>query len=139
MDIQGLAGLPGAGGVQKQTAADQTMARAASNVAGLPSAAPAGAPTQAAARSMATVPAATLAQAVDKLQKQIGQQDSSVALTAGLDPRGDHPGQVLVELKDQRTQQVFVHYYVPAEQVVRAAGQGTAQGVPPGTLLKGKA
>ena len=139
MDIQGLAGLPGAGGVQKQTAADQTIARVASNVAGLPSAALAGAPTQAAARSTATVPAGTLAQAVDKLQKRIGQQESSVALTAGLDPRGDHPGQVLVELKDQRTQQVFVHYYVPAEQVVRAAGQDTAQGVPPGTLLKGKA
>lgn len=139
MDIQGLAGLPGAGGVQRQTAADQAIARAVSNVAGLPSAALAGAPTQVAARSAAAVPAATLAQAVDKLQKQIGQQDSSVALTAGLDPGGDHPGQVLVELKDQRTQQVFVHYYVPAEQVMRAAGQDTAQGVPPGTLLKGKA
>ncbi|NNM66095.1 MAG: hypothetical protein HKL99_16065 [Burkholderiales bacterium] len=66
-------------------------------------------------------------------------QESSVALTAGLDPSGTHPGQVLVQLKDNVTQQVFVHYYVPAERVAKAAAQGPTQGVPPGTLLKGKA
>ncbi len=142
MNIQGVAGLPDAGGVQKRSAGDLPPIAAkppAGADASLPGPAhtPAGGATPPA--SPGTAPAAKSAQAVDKAQKQISAQESSVALTAGLDPGGDHPGQVLVELKDNVTQQVFFDYYLPAEQVAKAATQGTTQGVPPGTLLKGKA
>ena len=86
-----------------------------------------------------SLPPATLAQAADTLQKQVSQQAPSVALSAGLDPSGDHPGQLLVELKDKTTQQVFVRYFVPSEQVVKAATQSPDQPMPPGSLLQEKA
>jgi hypothetical protein len=86
-----------------------------------------------------SLPPATLAQAADALQKQVSQQAPSVALTAGLDPDGGHPGQLLVELKDKQTQQVFVRYYVPSEQVVKAAAQSPDQPMTPGSLLQEKA
>ncbi|GEM_PF-1869401 len=114
-----------------------------------PSAAPVGAtpvstPSAAAAGVMpgaavGDVPPAILAQAAEALQKQVDQQAPSVALTAGLDPNGDHPGQVLVELKDKQTQQVFVRYYVPADRVVKAAAQTSDQPMPPGSLLQERA
>ena len=131
MNIPGLANLPAAAGAQ------QPAANAHDAAAGAPARPAADGGAQRGER--ATVPVSTLAQAVDKLQTRIGQQESSVALTAGLDTGGNHPGQLLVELKDNRTQQVFVRYYVPAEQVARAAGSDAANGVPPGTLLEGKA
>ena len=63
----------------------------------------------------------------------------ALALSAGLDPDGEHPGQLLVELKDKATQQVFVRYYVPSEQVVKAAAQSPDQPMSPGSLLQEKA
>ncbi|WP_449370423.1 hypothetical protein [Thiomonas sp.] len=105
-----------------------------------PTAAQAGAPAGALpAAAPGSVPPADLAQAADKLQKQVSQQEPSVALTAGLDPDGGHPGQVLVELKDKQTQQVFVRYYVPADQVAKAAARSPDQPMPPGSLLQEKA
>ncbi|WP_197033041.1 hypothetical protein [Thiomonas sp. FB-Cd] len=141
MNIQGVAGLPDAGGVQKRPSGDPLNVAKTPEGAGVPLPGSASIPPggAAAATRPDTAPAAQLAQAVANVQKQISAQESSVALTAGLDPGGSHPGQVLVQLKDNVTQQVFVHYYVPAEQVAKAAAQGPTQGVPPGTLLKGKA
>ena len=95
--------------------------------------------TGAAAAALPAVAPATLAQAADTLQKQVSQQAPSVALSAGLDPDGEHPGQLLVELKDKATQQVFVRYYVPSEQVVKAAAQSPDQPMAPGSLLQEKA
>ncbi len=129
------------GGVQKRPTGDPLSAAKTPSSAGVPLPGTGSIPSggAAASTSLGKAPAAQLAQAVAKVQKQISAQESSVALTAGLDPGGTHPGQVLVQLKDNVTQQVFVHYYVPAEQVAKAAAQGTSQWVPPGTLLKGKA
>ena len=77
-----------------------------------------------------------LVQALKHLQDQVGQ-NSSITLRAGLDSSGAHPGQVLVELMDKATQQVFYHYYMPADKVLQAAKN--AEGLTPGSLLKGKA
>lgn len=74
------------------------------------------------------------------LQKLAERQGASIAFSAGLDPNGDHPGQVLVELKDTVTKQVFYQRYVPAQQVVHAAQDIQAQGsVSPGAIISGKA
>ncbi|PKY11285.1 hypothetical protein B1757_05535 [Acidithiobacillus marinus] len=62
---------------------------------------------------------------------------ASVTLEAGLDPNGDHPGQVLIKLSDKVTKQIFFQYYVPAEQVVRSADSGEA--LNPGSLMRSKA
>ncbi len=89
--------------------------------------------------SPASVPAPQpqdLAQALKHLQEQVAK-NSSITLRAGLNPNGDHPGQVLVELMDKATKQVFYQYYMPADQALHAAKN--AQGVPPGSLLSGKA
>lgn len=140
MDVQNAVGLSALGKVQTQTprsvgavaapgagaAAPQPLPGVASATAALPAPQP-------------SVPPATLAQAAETLQKQVNQQAPSVALTAGLDPSGGHPGQLLVELKDKQTQQVFVRYYVPSEQVVKAAAQGADQPMAPGSLLQEKA
>ncbi len=137
MNIPGLANLPAAAGAQQP--ATSSPAAVAGDTAGAPASpvvASGGSQQQA---GKAAVSSATLAQAVNNLQAQIGQQESSVALTVGLDSGGGHPGQLLVELKDNLTQQVFVRYYVPAEQVARAAGGDSGSGVAPGTLLQGKA
>lgn len=78
-----------------------------------------------------------LAQALKHLQEQVAQNSSSITLRAGLNPNGDHPGQVLVELMDKATQQVFYQYYIPADQALQAAKN--AGGLTPGSLLSGKA
>jgi hypothetical protein len=138
MDVQNATGLSALGTVQPQTLKTHGAAQAPGSGAALPQ--PASGTTAAAlpAAQPAVLPA-TLAQAADTLQKQVSQQAPSVALTAGLDPSGGHPGQLLVELKDKQTQQVFVRYYVPSEQVVKAAAQGADQPMTPGSLLQEKA
>ncbi len=78
-----------------------------------------------------------LARALKHLQDQVAQNSSSITLRAGLNPNGDHPGQVLVELMDKDTQQVFYQYYIPADQALQAAKN--AEGLTPGSLLSGKA
>ncbi|OYV31296.1 MAG: hypothetical protein B7Z83_11550 [Thiomonas sp. 20-64-5] len=140
MDVQNAMGLSVLGTVQPQVPKTAGAAPVPGSGAVLPqpgSAAAAAGATPPAARP--TVPPATLAQAADTLQKQVNQRASSVALTAGLDSSGGHPGQLLVELKDKLTQQVFVRYYVPSEQVVKAAAQGADQPMAPGSLLQEKA
>ncbi|MBN8745208.1 MAG: hypothetical protein B7Z79_07445 [Thiomonas sp. 20-64-9] len=120
-----IASAPAPGSAPSFVPAGPTASPAAAGV--LPGAAP------------NSLPPATLAQAADTLQKQVSQQAPSVALTAGLDPNGGHPGQLLVELKDKQTQQVFVRYYVPSQQVVKAAAQSPDQPMSPGSLLQEKA
>ena len=140
MNIPGLANLPAAAGAQQpasgQPAASPTVPAGADGTAASQLAASGGSQQQA---GKAVVSTAKLAQEVSNLQTQIGQQEPSVALSVGLDSGGNHPGQLLVELKDNLTQQVFVRYYVPAEQVARAAGSESAGGVAPGSLLQSKA
>ena len=92
--------------------------------------------SHAASASVSAVQPQDLAQALKHLQDQVGQ-NSSITLRAGLDSSGEHPGQVLVELMDKATQQVFYHYYMPADKVLQAAKN--AEGLTPGSLLKGKA
>jgi hypothetical protein len=140
MDVQNATGLSALGTVQPQTLKTHGAAQAPGSGAALPQPASGTAAAGAAlpAAQSAVLPA-TLAQAADTLQKQVSQQAPSVALTAGLDPDGGHPGQLLVELKDKQTQQVFVRYYVPSEQVVKAAAQSADQPMTPGSLLQEKA
>lgn len=85
------------------------------------------------------VSAANLQKAIGTLQDQVAQK-SSIDLQAGLDPNGDHPGQVLVKLSDKVTKQVFFQYYAPPDQVVKSA-QGSAGGaaLPPGSVVSSKA
>jgi len=85
------------------------------------------------------VPADTLSQAVDKLNRQLAQ-NGAVKLTAGLDTGGSHPGQVLVELSDKLTQQVYFKYYVPATQVIQASEHADlGNNAKTGALLSAKA
>jgi hypothetical protein len=58
-------------------------------------------------------------------------------LEAGLDPNGDHPGQVLIMLSDKATKQIFFKYYVPVQQILKSAATGG--GIPPGSLMNEKA
>ena len=140
MDVQNAIGFAAPGVAQPQTSKAASALPAPGTGAVLPQPTPG---TSAAAgvgpSALPAVPPATLAQAADTLQKQVSQQAPSVALTAGLDPNGGHPGQLLVELKDKQTQQVFVRYYVPSEQVVKVAAQSADQPMPPGSLLQEKA
>ena len=108
-----------------------------------------GVPTQPNAKAPATTPGSLqgkgvssvqsqdMAQALQHLQDRVAQNSSSITLRAGLNPNGDHPGQVLVELLDKATQQVFYQYYIPADQALQAAKN--ADRLTPGTLLSGKA
>ncbi|MGC8507627.1 MAG: hypothetical protein ACP5GC_06335 [Thiomonas sp.] len=139
MDVQNAVGLSALGTVQPQTPRTTGAAAAPGSGVTVPQPGSAAAVAGAALPAQPAVPPATLAQAADTLQKQVSQQAPSVALSAGLDPDGSHPGQLLVELKDKLTQQVFVRYYVPAEQVVKAAAQGADQPMTPGSLLQEKA
>ncbi len=94
------------------------------------------------ARGSAPAEKPAVDQAVQALQQAAERQGASVALSAGLDPNGDHPGQVLIELKDTVTKQVFYQRYVPAEQVVEATQAEGAAGkaaVAPGAIISGKA
>ena len=79
--------------------------------------------------------AAQVQQAVQKLQEKVATTQPSVTLEAGLDPNGEHPNQVLIQLSDKMTKQVFFSYYVPAEQVAKAAESEN----PVGLLLQNKA
>ncbi|MCE5388101.1 MAG: hypothetical protein K0041_05925 [Acidithiobacillus sp.] len=60
---------------------------------------------------------------------------STFTLEAGLDPNGQHPNQVLLQLSDKATKQVFFSYYVPADQVAKAAESEN----PVGLILQNKA
>jgi hypothetical protein len=140
MDVQNAVGLSALGKVQTQSPATVGAPAAPGAGAAAPQPLPgAASATAALPASQPSVPPATLSQAAETLQKQVSQQAPSVALTAGLDPNGGHPGQLLVELKDKQTQQVFVRYYVPSEQVVKVAAQGADQPMAPGSLLQEKA
>lgn len=86
--------------------------------------------------STPSVPPEKLQQAIQKLQDKI-PASASVTLEAGLDPNGDHPGQVLIKLSDKVTKQTFFQYYVPAEQVVKSADSGDV--LNPGSLMRSKA
>lgn len=86
--------------------------------------------------STPSVPPEKLQQAIQKLQDKI-PASASVTLEAGLDPNGDHPGQVLIKLSDKVTKQTFFQYYVPAEQVVKSADSGDI--LNPGSLMRSKA
>jgi hypothetical protein len=135
MDVQN------ASGVLARAAALQPSTAGGAQAAGAPAAAAAMAPADA-SRAIPPQPSlqpSALAQAVDLLQKQLSRQTPTVALTAGLDPDGTHPGQLLVELKDKVTQQVYVRYYIPPEQVAKVATQASDQSMPPGSLLQEKA
>ncbi len=135
MDVQNATGLSA---LKPVGAATATVAPLASAAAAAPPGA-AAPPTAVAASANSTLPPAALTKAADTLQKQANLPASSVALSAGLDPSGGHPGQLLVELKDKQTQQVFVRYYVPAERVVQVAAQAADQPMAPGSLLQEKA
>lgn len=74
--------------------------------------------------------------AVKKLQQKI-PESSSITLEAGLDPNGNHPGQVLIMLSDKATKQIFFKYYVPVQQLFKSAAMGNA--IPPGGLMSEKA
>ena len=74
--------------------------------------------------------------AVKKLQQNI-PKSSSITLEAGLDPNGDHPGQVLIMLSDKATKQIFFKYYVPVQQILKSAATGGT--IPPGSLMSEKA
>uniref|UniRef100_D5X0E9 Uncharacterized protein n=1 Tax=Thiomonas intermedia (strain K12) TaxID=75379 RepID=D5X0E9_THIK1 len=143
MDVQNAVNFSSPG--KLQTGVPTAPIASASTPGSAPTLAPAGATASPAAAGVLpgaapnSLPPATLAQAADTLQKQVSQQAPSVALTAGLDPNGGHPGQLLVELKDKQTQQVFVRYYVPSQQVVKAAAQSPDQPMSPGSLLQEKA
>ncbi|WP_298290301.1 hypothetical protein [Thiomonas sp.] len=135
MDVQNALGWPAVNAAQTVASPPAPQPQTTAAAAGAAAASPAP-PPPAAAKA---VSAAALAQAADTLQKQISQNAPSIALSAGLDPDGQHPGQLLVELKDKLTQQVFVRYYIPAEQVMKAAAQEAGQPMPPGSLLQEKA
>ncbi|MEW6559897.1 MAG: hypothetical protein AB1412_06815 [Pseudomonadota bacterium] len=132
MDVQNANGLAA---LSNKPQLPTNAANPPSAAAGLSPAA--GGPAQ--PQAAAALQPAAVAKAVDTLQKQVSQQAPSVALSAGLNPDGSHPGQLLVELKDKVTQQVFVRYYVPSEQVVKAAAENADQPMPPGSLLQEKA
>ncbi|MHB8249714.1 MAG: hypothetical protein ACYDCX_12645 [Acidithiobacillus sp.] len=84
------------------------------------------------------VSAESLQKAIGALQDQVAQK-SSIALQAGLDPNGGHPGQVLVKLLDKVTKQVFFQYYAPPEQVVKSAQSNAGAALPPGSVVSSKA
>jgi len=74
-------------------------------------------------------------QSIDRLKAKVESTQSTFTLEAGLDPNGQHPNQVLLELRDKVTKQVFFSYYVPAEQVAKAAESEN----PVGLILQNKA
>lgn len=76
-----------------------------------------------------------LQNSIQKLQNKITEAHPSYALEAGLDPNGGHPNQVLIQLSDKVTKQVFFSYYLPASQVAKAADSEN----PVGLLLQNKA
>ncbi|MCE5394421.1 MAG: hypothetical protein JJ693_07525 [Acidithiobacillus sp.] len=74
-------------------------------------------------------------QFIDRLKAKVESTQSTFILEAGLDPNGQHPNQVLLELRDKITKQVFFSYYVPADQVAKAAESEN----PVGLILQNKA
>ena len=91
---------------------------------------------QASTTSIPKITSEQLNAAVKKLQQNI-PKSSSITLEAGLDPNGDHPGQVLIMLSDKATKQIFFKYYVPVQQILKSAATGG--GIPPGSLMNEKA
>lgn len=139
MDVQNVQGRSALAAVRPQAPKTVAVASAAAASALPPPGAAVGAGAIPPVGPPAVGPAA-LEQATSVLQKQVSQQAPSVALTTGLNPDGMHPGQLLVELKDRITQQVFVRYYIPAEQLAKvAAPGGDSTVVAPGSLLQDKA
>jgi len=107
----------------------------ASNVGVVPSSAAnaAASPRQGQPSSQGSVD--QLQQSIQKLQDKVAKSQPSFSLEAGLDPNGNHPNQVLIKLSDTVTKQVFFSYYVPADQVTKAADSEN----PVGLLLQSKA
>jgi len=91
---------------------------------------------QASTTSIPKITSEQLNVAVKKLQQNI-PESSSITLEAGLDPNGNHPGQVLIMLSDKATKQIFFKYYVPVQQILKSAATGG--GIPPGSLMNEKA
>lgn len=91
---------------------------------------------QASTTSVPKITSEQLNVAVKKLQQNI-PKSSSITLEAGLDPNGDHPGQVLIMLSDKATKQIFFKYYVPVQQILKSAATGGT--LPPGSLMSEKA
>ncbi len=74
-------------------------------------------------------------QSIDTLKAKVESTQSTFTLEVGLDPNGQHPNQVLLQLRDKATKQVFYSYYVPADQVAKAAESEN----PVGLILQNKA
>ncbi|MHB1735651.1 MAG: hypothetical protein ACYCQM_03640 [Acidithiobacillus sp.] len=91
---------------------------------------------QASAATIQKVSTEQLNAAIKKLQQKI-PASSSITLEAGLDPNGNHPGQVLIMLSDKATKQIFFKYYVPVQQILKSAA--TAGTISPGSLMSEKA
>ncbi|MCK9187597.1 hypothetical protein [Acidithiobacillus sp.] len=91
---------------------------------------------QASTTSIPKITSEQLNAAVKKLQQNI-PKSSSITLEAGLDPNGNHPGQVLIMLSDKATKQIFFKYYVPVQQILKSAATGGT--IPPGSLMSEKA
>lgn len=91
---------------------------------------------QASAATIQKVSMEQLNAAIKKLQQKI-PASSSITLEAGLDPNGNHPGQVLIMLSDKATKQIFFKYYVPVQQILKSAA--TAGTISPGSLMSEKA
>jgi hypothetical protein len=88
----------------------------------------------------AAVPAGEVHKAVDKLNQQLAQTGNGATLKVGLDSDGQHPGQVLVELSDPATKQVYFKRYVPTEQVTQASEPSSPGGTgQSGVLVSTKA
>ena len=92
--------------------------------------------SQASTATLQKVSSEQLNAAMKKLQQKI-PESSSITLEAGLDPNGNHPGQVLIMLSDKATKQIFFKYYVPVQQLFKSAAMGNA--IPPGGLMSEKA
>ncbi len=85
-------------------------------------------------QKVGAVNAEQVQKSIQKLQEKVAQSKSSFKLEAGLDPNGDHPNQVLIKLSDITTKQVLFSYYVPADQISKAAESSS----PLGNLLQQK-
>ena len=92
--------------------------------------------SQAPTATLQKVSSEQLNAAMKKLQQKI-PESSSITLEAGLDPNGNHPGQVLIMLSDKATKQIFFKYYVPVQQILKSAATGGT--IPPGSLMSEKA
>ncbi|MEY2341113.1 hypothetical protein AB4090_03265 [Acidithiobacillus sp. IBUN Pt1247-S3] len=81
-----------------------------------------------ATQASGTISTVQMQKSIQKLQGKVAKSQPSYSLEVGLDPNGDHPNQVLIKLSDKVTNQVFFSYYVPAEQVTKAAESSSQLG-----------